>query len=261
MIKFNMTNSRGYCQEQATNAPESTLSSGTLTRMHVSDLPDRSQDYLKKIYDLQDWGQGGASLSDLAEELGQRRSTASEAVKKLAADGLVVHAPYGDITLSDDGRAFALQMVRRHRLIETYLLRELGYGVDEVHDEAEILEHAVSDTFIARIDSVMGHPTRDPHGDPIPDDTGRIAVPATVPLGEADAGQRLIVDRISDRDAALLRYLQDHGITPGTVVEVAERPYPDMAVLVVDGSEVQLSVASLSGILCRADGEQAGASA
>lgn len=224
--------------------------------MHVSDLPDRSQDYLKKIYDLQDWGQGGASLSDLAEELGQRRSTASEAVKKLAADGLVHHAPYGDITLSDSGLAFALQMVRRHRLIETYLLRELDYGVDEVHDEAEILEHAVSDTFIARIDAVMGFPTRDPHGDPIPDASGQVAVPQTVPLAEVDPGQRVLVDRISDRDPALLRYLEDNGIAPGTHVDVADRPYPDMAVLVVNGREVQVSVGSLAGILCQADDEQ-----
>ncbi|HIW90387.1 MAG TPA: metal-dependent transcriptional regulator [Candidatus Corynebacterium avicola] len=226
--------------------------------MHVSDLPDRSQDYLKKIYDLQDWGQGGASLSELAEELGQRRSTASEAVKKLAADGLVHHAPYGDITLSEGGLAYALQMVRRHRLIETYLLRELGYGVDEVHDEAEILEHAVSDTFIARIDAVMGYPTRDPHGDPIPDASGRVAVPPTVPMSEVKPGRRVLVDRISDRDPALLRYLQDNGITPGVHVDVADRPYPDMAVLTVEGEDVQVSVASLSGILCRTDGAQEG---
>ena len=125
--------------------------------MHVSELPDRSQDYLKKIYDLQEWGRagsgeaGGASLSTLAAELDQRRSTASEAVKRLVAEGLVLHAPYGDITLSEKGRLLALQMVRRHRLLETYLQRELGYGRDEVHDEAEVLEHAVSDLFISRV--------------------------------------------------------------------------------------------------------------
>lgn len=223
--------------------------------MHVTDLPDRSQDYLKKIYDLQEWDRSGVSLSALADELGQRRSTASEAVKRLVADGLVVHAPYADITLSDDGHRLALQMVRRHRLIETYLLRELGYAVDEVHDEAEVLEHAVSDTFIARIDAAMGFPRRDPHGDPIPDPQGVIAVPATAPLSEAGVGEHMLVDRISDRDAALLRYLQDNGIEPGVHVIVGERPYPDMAVLTVEGRDVQLSVAALSAILCRADAE------
>lgn len=230
--------------------------------MHVSELPDRSQDYLKKIYDLQEWGSagsgesGGASLSTLASELGQRRSTASEAVKRLVAEGLVLHAPYGDITLSDKGRLLALQMVRRHRLLETYLQRELGYGRDEVHDEAEVLEHAVSDRFIARIDAAMGHPDRDPHGDPIPDPEGRVAESVTVPLADAAGGDRLLVDRVSDRDGALLRYLEDHGIIPGAVIEVGERPYPDMASLSVAGdagpTEVQLSAASLGAVLCRA---------
>ncbi|WP_130839438.1 metal-dependent transcriptional regulator [Corynebacterium neomassiliense] len=229
--------------------------------MHVSELPDRSQDYLKKIYDLQEWGRagtgnyGGATLSTLAAELGQRRSTASEAVKRLVAEGLVVHAPYGDITLSEEGRRLALQMVRRHRLIETYLQRELGYARDEVHNEAEVLEHAVSDLFIPRIDAAMGHPDRDPHGDPIPDPEGRVEESATVPLSGAQVGDRLYVDRVSDRDGALLRYLEDHGVLPGAVIEVGERPYPDMAtvrVLTAGGAaEVQLSRASLDAVLCR----------
>lgn len=240
--------------------------------MHVSELPDRSQDYLKKIYDLQEWGLAGsgehqgASLSTLATELGQRRSTASEAVKRLVADGLVVHAPYGDITLSEEGRQLALQMVRRHRLLETYLQRELGYGRDEVHGEAEVLEHAVSDLFIARIDAAMGHPERDPHGDPIPDPDGRVVETATIPLSRASLGDRLCVDRISDRDPALLRYLEDHGVLPGTVIEVGERPYPDMAAVTVFAgdaqesgtTEVQLSSASLDAVLCRAVGREDG---
>lgn len=251
-----------------------------MSRMHVSDLPDRSQDYLKKIYDLQEWGSAGASLTDLARELGQRPSTASEAVKRLVSLGLVVHAPYGDITLSDDGRRLALMMVRRHRLLETYLLRELGYAVDEVHDEAEVLEHAVSDLFIERIDAAMGRPARDPHGDPIPDADGVVTAPSVVPLTDAATGDRLVVDRVSDRDPALLRYLQQQGILPGAVIEVLERPYPDMAQLRIIGSgeragdgaaagdgggvaggsdatrplTVQLSVASLDAVLCRENG-------
>ncbi len=238
------------------------MPSGKLPAMHVSELPDRSQDYLKKIYDLQEWGRagsgeaGGASLSTLAAELDQRRSTASEAVKRLVAEGLVLHAPYGDITLSEKGRLLALQMVRRHRLLETYLQRELGYGRDEVHDEAEVLEHAVSDLFISRIDAAMGHPDRDPHGDPIPDPDGRVTESVTVPLSDAGVGDRLLVDRVSDRDGALLRYLEDHGILPGAVIEVGERPYPDMASLSVVGddgvTEVQLSAASLDAVLCLA---------
>ena len=126
----------------------------------------------------------------------------------------------------------------------------------EVHDEAEVLEHAVSDRFIARIDAAMGHPDRDPHGDPIPDPEGRVTESVTVPLADAAVGDRLFVDRVSDRDGALLRYLEDHGIIPGAVIEVGERPYPDMASLSVVGeagpTEVQLSAPSLGAVLCRA---------
>lgn len=219
--------------------------------MHVSDLPDRSQDYLKKIYDLQEWENQGASLSILADQLEQRRSTASEAVKRLAADGLVNHAPYGDISLTPEGQRLALQMVRRHRLLETFLMNQLGYGRDEVHNEAEVLEHAVSDLFIERIDAALGFPDRDPHGDPIPDAEGIINVPDTLALSGAAPGDHLVIDRISDRDPALLRYLEEHGILPGTEVEVRERPYPDMAEVRIGDDDVQLSAASLDAIRCR----------
>jgi DtxR family Mn-dependent transcriptional regulator len=219
--------------------------------MHVSELPERSQDYLKKIYDLQEWENRGASLSTLADQLGQRRSTASEAVKRLAADGMVNHAPYGDITLTPEGKRLALQMVRRHRLLETFLMNRLGYGRDEVHNEAEVLEHAVSDLFVERIDAALGFPDRDPHGDPIPDADGVINVPDTVALSSAGPGDRLVIDRISDRDPGLLRYLEDHGILPGTEVEVRERPYPEMAAVRIGDADVQLSAASLDAIRCR----------
>lgn len=229
--------------------------------MHVNDLPDRAQDYLKAIYDVQEWSGGGAALTKLAAHIGQRPSTASEAVKRLAAQGLVDHAPYGDITLTDAGRRLALAMVRRHRLIETYLCQELGYTMDEVHAEAEVLEHAVSDTFIERISQAMGHPRRDPHGDPIPDGGGRMRVPTVFSLGDVAAGDTVYVDRVSDRDADLLRHLQRCGVLPGAEVRVLPRPYPEMAEFelsrTADGRAVgeaarfQLSVSSLGAVLCR----------
>lgn len=219
--------------------------------MHITDLPERSQDHLKKIYDLQEWsGTGAAALSGLAEAMGQPRSTTSEAVKRLANTGLVEHAPYADITLTAEGKSLALALVRRHRLIETYLVAELGYAIDEVHDEAEVLEHAVSDRFVAAIDDRLGNPQRDPHGDPIPAVDGSLPDEDTVPLSEVSAGTTVVIRRIRDRDSEMLRYLADHNVRPGSSVTMGERPYPEMASLVLeDGSMVQLGAHSLGHIV------------
>ncbi|MGV0401954.1 metal-dependent transcriptional regulator [Corynebacterium uberis] len=220
--------------------------------MHITDLPVRSQDYLKKIYDRQEWG-GGAALSDLAAALGQRRSTASEAIKRLAGDGLVNHEPYGDITLTDQGRDLAVALVRRHRLIETFLVTHLGYPVEEIHDEAEVLEHSVSDTFIARLDAVLGHPLRDPHGDPIPDAEGRIADTPTQPLSTATSGMTTTVIRIRDQDPDLLRYLDANGVRPGVSITLLDRPYPDMAQLRTADATITVAANALDSILVAAE--------
>lgn len=219
--------------------------------MHITDLPERSQDHLKKIYDLQEWsGTGAAGLSGLAEAMGQPRSTTSEAVKRLANSGLVEHAPYADITLTAVGRELALALVRRHRLIETYLVAELGYSSDEVHDEAEILEHAVSDRFIEAIDERLGRPHRDPHGDPIPTREGVLPAEKTVLLSTVDPDTTVIIRRIRDRDPEMLRYLAAHNVHPGTAVTVGEPPYPEMACLLLeDGTSVQLGAHSLRHIV------------
>lgn len=224
-----------------------------LFAMHVNELPERSQDYLKKIYDLQEWADGGVNLTALASHMDQRPSTASEAVKRLATQGLVEHTPYKDIQLSPKGRELALIMVRRHRLIETFLSEKLGYSMDELHDEAETLEHAVSDFFIERISALMDHPTRDPHGDPIPDAAGQFHVPAVTSLAHTDAGSIVYIDRISDKDDALLRYLNKHGLLPGVKLEIQERVFEDMAELLVlpEGRSVQLPASSLNSILVR----------
>ncbi|PSR59622.1 DtxR family transcriptional regulator, partial [Nocardia sp. MDA0666] len=137
-------------------------------------LSSVAQDYLKVIWSAQEWSQEKVSTKLLAERIGVSASTVSEAVRKLADQGLVEHARYGAITLTDNGRRAAVAMVRRHRLIETFLVSELGYGWDEVHDEAEVLEHAVSETLVERIDAKLGHPDRDPHGDPIPSVDGAV---------------------------------------------------------------------------------------
>lgn len=126
------------------------------------------EDYVKVIYSYTEWQDKPITSSQLAQRLGVANSSVSEMVRKLKDQGLVDHQPYSAIRLTPQGMRLALSMVRRHRLIETYLVDELGYSWDEVHDEAEMLEHAVSDTFIERMSAKLGHPVRDPHGDPIP---------------------------------------------------------------------------------------------
>lgn len=134
----------------------------------VAELSATTQDYLKSIWSLAQWSEGPVATKALAERLSVRASTVSDAVRKLAVQGLVSHARYGGIELTPDGEALALDMVRRHRLLEAFMVQALGYGWEEVHDDAEVLEHAVSDRFVDRVADYLGHPTHDPHGAPIP---------------------------------------------------------------------------------------------
>ncbi|WP_104092151.1 metal-dependent transcriptional regulator [Arthrobacter sp. GMC3] len=184
------------------------------------------EDYVKVIYAFTEWQDKPITSTQLAVRLGVANSSVSEMVRKLKDQGLVDHEPYSPIHLTKPGLTLALAMVRRHRLLETYLVRELGYSWDEVHDEAEHLEHAVSETFIERMSAKLGHPTRDPHGDPIPDRDGSITMPPSHRLDELDPGHRGRVSRISDHDPELLRYLWQHGIGVDTVLEVVgKRPF------------------------------------
>src|SRR6195952_4060044 len=137
------------------------------------DLSSVAEDYLKVIWTAQEWSVEKVSTKMLAERIGVSASTASESIRKLADQGLVDHEKYGAVSLTAAGRTAALAMVRRHRLMETFLVRELGYGWDEVHDEAEILEHAVSDRMLDRIDAKVGHPPPGSHRDPDPPHSAR----------------------------------------------------------------------------------------
>jgi DtxR family Mn-dependent transcriptional regulator len=189
-----------------------------LSLTDVGGLSPSTQDYLKALWTLGEWDAAGVTVTALAERLGLRTSTASDGIRKLADQGFVEHAPYGAIVLTETGTAHALAMVRRHRLLETYLASELGYSWDEVHDEAESLEHAVSDEFIARIDAVLGHPTRDPHGDPIPPAAGAPSLPNAVLLSRLAEGDSATVARISDASPERLRAFASAGIVPDAVV-------------------------------------------
>ncbi|QJU55266.1 metal-dependent transcriptional regulator [Herbiconiux sp. KACC 21604] len=179
-----------------------------------------AENYLKTIYAHTEWQPDPITPSALAGRLGVAPSSVTEMVKKLAAAGLITHVPYGPLTLTPEGRMRAMGVVRRHRLTETWLVREMGYEWHEVHDEAEVLEHALSERLLDAIDERLGRPAQDPHGDPIPSAAGTVASYSAVLLSQAAVGHRGVVLRISDRDPSLLKTLAARGITPGVAVRV-----------------------------------------
>ena len=207
--------------------------------MHVTDLPERTQDYLKELFDHEE--RNGVdlplALGDLAAALNQKLPTASEAVKRLAAKELVVHERYRGVTLTELGRDLSRQVARRHRLLETFLVETLGYTWDEVHDEADVLEHACTDRFIARLDAHLNHPTRDPHGDPIPRADGSTDPLSARTLAEVTVGQKVIMEQVNDDDAELLRFLAAQNMRPGTEVELVKPPIAGLLHISVDGGE------------------------
>lgn len=194
--------------------------------MSVGDLSPSTQNYLKGIWALSEWSDQPVTSTSLAKHLDLRKSTVSEAVRKLGEQGLVQHQPYGAVELTETGHRYAVAMIRRHRLIETFLVEALGYTWDQVHDEAENLEHSVSDFMVERIDAFLDHPTRDPHGDPIPSASGRIDAPEAVPLTGVEPGHTATIERIADDDPKLLQFLDSHGLVVGATLEVGQgAPY------------------------------------
>ncbi|WP_372790688.1 metal-dependent transcriptional regulator [Paraconexibacter sp.] len=182
------------------------------------------QNYAKAIYSLQrraDDGQVGTN--ELAERLGVTAGSASAMVKRMAELGLAEHAPYKGVTLTRDGELVALEVLRHHRLLELYLAEHLGVPWDRVHEEAEALEHVISEDLEARIAAKLGNPTHDPHGDPIPDAQLRIDEGETASLAALEPGARGRFVRVSDADPAMLRYLAEQGVGLGDAVEVVAR--------------------------------------
>ena len=178
--------------------------------------------YLRAIY-LLSFKDPPVSTSGVAARLGVAAPSVSAMLRRLGAAGLLAAYGSGGITLSEHGQRHARDVIRRHRLIETFLVRAAGMSWDEVHDEAEVLQHAVSDLLIDRIDAALGHPRRDPHGDPIPQPSGEYAEDWSPALAGVRAGARFRVDRVSDEDSAALQYLAELGIRPGVVLRVVER--------------------------------------
>ncbi len=206
--------------------------------MSLDEITPVAQDYLKAIWSATEWGDAPLSTKSLAARMGTTAPNVTETVKRLAAQGLVEYQPYKPVTLTGKGREHAIAMVRRHRLLESFLAATLGYSWDEVHAEAERLEHAASDELIERIDQMLGRPTRDPHGDPIPTPEGQRAQPAhAVRLDVAEPGFYRVL-RISDADPQRLVRFQQAGLVPGTVVEVTEAGHSRLRVVAVGPVEL-----------------------
>ncbi len=181
-----------------------------------------AQDYLRAVWADTEWGGAGSSITGLARRMGVAPSTASENVARLVDAGLLLHEPYKAVTLSQEGTRRARAMVRRHRILETYLVEVLGFDWDEVHDEAEELEHACSDRLLERLDAALGHPVRDPHGDPIPLADGTIVEPSLRSVDTVAPGRTVVVGRIRD-DSDTLRLLTGAGIGLDTPILVVAR--------------------------------------
>jgi DtxR family transcriptional regulator, Mn-dependent transcriptional regulator len=203
-------------------------------------LSAAQEDYLKALYQLGDGGRPIAT-SLLAERLAVSPASATEMLGKLAGLGLVAHDRYRGASLTRAGRGVALEMIRHHRLIEMYLAEALGYGWDEVHEEAERLEHVISERMEERIFDALGRPELDPHGDPIPSLAGDVRPLECRTLAQCSAGERLQVRRVSDRDAGKLRAMERLGLRLGAAVEVVgESRYEGPISVRVDGRRRQV---------------------
>ena len=198
------------------------------------------EDHIKAVHALSADGQ--AFTKEIADRLRTKASSVTDMLKKLAEQGLLKHEPYHGARLTSKGQVIALQLVRKHRLWETFLVERLGFGWDEVHDVAEQLEHVTSDKLIDRLDEYLGHPAFDPHGDPIPDKHGRFRDRKTVRLSACDMGRKVRIAAVSGANDDLLRLLGAKGLRIGTVLFV-------QAVHAFDGSmEVRAGTRTVVGI-------------
>jgi DtxR family Mn-dependent transcriptional regulator len=211
------------------------------------------EDCLKAIFSVGEWDARGRTNSEVAARLGASTSTVSELVRRLTEEELVEHERYGAIGLTPAGLRQALAMVRRHRLIETYLVDRLGYSWDEVHDEAEVLEHAISDLMLARMDDALGHPWRDPHGDAIPTPDGLLHRPEARPLASLEPGEVGWIARILDEEPELLRWFGEHGLTLDTrLTVIGHKPFGGAFTVAIgpdgDETEIDLGIQALASL-------------
>src|SRR5918911_1403361 len=191
-------------------------------------------DYLKAVWELAASSGGAASTKDVADRFSVSPASVSNMFARLQEMGLVRYERYRGATLTERGKKEALRLVRRHRLIETFLLEHLGYHWQGGHEEGERLEHAVSDGFTERLAEFLGHPDHDPHGGPIPSPEGILEADDSFPLSQAVAGRRLRISKVRDEDAEMLDYLGDRNLVPGRLLTVKEVRALDGVVIVED---------------------------
>jgi DtxR family Mn-dependent transcriptional regulator len=215
------------------------------------------EDYLKAVYHLRD-DEGEVTVHSLVERLGVSGPSVTNMVKRLHELGLLRHARYQGVRLTPAGERIAVQVVRHHRLLERFLVEHLGYGWDEVHAEAERLEHHISEEFEARVDALLGHPLRDPHGDPIPTVDGTVDAPGEASLLQLEPGSEATICRVADRDPELLRYLGNLGLRPGVAVTLLERlPFDGPLRLTAGGTEHLLGSPLAAAIYVQPRGDAA----
>jgi DtxR family Mn-dependent transcriptional regulator len=211
------------------------------------------ENYVKTIYLLAQEADGGAvATGQIAVGLGVLPGTVTSMLKTLDESNLATYTPYEGVRLTPAGRALALRVLRRHRLIEQFLSQTLNLTWDEVHEEAEHMEHAVSDALVDRIDAYLGHPTTDPHGDPIPQPDGTMAAAADRSLAECAAGEKFRIARVADQSPEFLRQLSQRGLEIGAQGSlVVNDPARDIVTMRIAGQSKSLSRAAAQKIMVR----------
>ena len=211
------------------------------------------EDYLKAIYKLESTLEGkGVPTSKLAREMGVANASVTNMVKRLSDLGMVMYESYYGSKLTESGKKIALEMIRHHRLLELYLAEMLGYSWDQVHDEAEKLEHHISEQFEDKISELLNDPKFDPHGDPIPTKDGLIPELGLEPLSTVEKNKSFEVRRVKNQTPDLLRYLDEHGLTPGAEVIIKKKePFDGPLELSVDGNKITLGYKIATDILVK----------
>ena len=201
------------------------------------------ENYLKAIYHLSEGSEDGVSTNAIAEELNTKAASVSDMIRKLSKKKVIDYQKYRGVQITNSGRKIALQVIRKHRLWEVFLVEKLDFNWDEVHDVAEQLEHIKSPVLISRLDEFLGHPSMDPHGDPIPDENGEIKVSPQMPLSDFEEASLGIVVKVPDSDPSLLRHLDKIGMRLGSKIRVIEKvEFDNSALIAIDqGKELYLS--------------------
>jgi len=201
------------------------------------------EDYLKAIHQLAEGRDDRVRTSEIADALGVTPPTVTSMLDKLEERELVDREKYEGVTLTTDGERIAIEVIRHHRLLEAYLTEQLDYSWDEVHEEADRLEHHISDDFVTRVEATLDNPETDPHGDPIPTPALELPEPSGgAALPEFGEGESIVVEQVNDRDPDVLEYLADHGIEPGTELRIAEVAPFGMVTVRVAGSDRRVSL-------------------